>query len=186
MILDPDQHSYLGTTPTGEHFAIAAATRMRHLHLVGQTGTGKSSALLLLISQHLAAGAGVALLDPHGDLAEHVLSFVPKSRAHGPGFSQRCRWVRTECQHLFGTRELIPKTPEFIAVRLNQQMQTTAVSELERLVPRTRSVDCKRCERHGWVPFLAKNSGTQIYTRKRGRSNVALSSGMSSFPALTL
>jgi hypothetical protein len=79
---DLDQHSYLGTTPTGEHFAISAAARMRHLHFVGQTGTGKSNALLHLIAQHLAAGAGAALLDPHGDLAEQALAFIPKARAH--------------------------------------------------------------------------------------------------------
>ena len=79
---DLDQHSYLGTTPTGGHFAISAAARMRHLHFVGQTGTGKSNALLHLLAQHLAVGAGAALLDPHGDLAERALAFIPKARAH--------------------------------------------------------------------------------------------------------
>ncbi len=79
---DLEQHGYLGTTPTGEHFVISATARLRHLHLVGQTGTGKSNALLHLIAQHLAAGAGVALLDPHGDLAEQALAFIPKTRAH--------------------------------------------------------------------------------------------------------
>jgi hypothetical protein len=77
-----EQPSTLGITPTGEHFAISAAARMRHLHFVGQTGAGKSNALLHLIAQHLLAGAGVALLDPHGDLAEQALAFVPKKRAH--------------------------------------------------------------------------------------------------------
>ena len=47
--------------------------RRRHLYLVGQTGTGKSTLLLNLIAQDLAAGQGLALLDPHGDLAEAVL-----------------------------------------------------------------------------------------------------------------
>jgi len=82
MSTDFDSCSYLGTTPTGAHFAIAQEARLRHLHLVGQTGTGKSTALLHLIAQHLAAGEGVALLDPHGDLAQATLSFVPKARAH--------------------------------------------------------------------------------------------------------
>jgi len=82
MNADHHTHGYLGTLSTGEHFAIPPQARLRHLHLVGQTGTGKSTALLHLIAQHLAAGEGLALLDPHGDLAVAALSFVPKHRAH--------------------------------------------------------------------------------------------------------
>src|SRR4051812_31580893 len=57
-------------------------TRRRHLYVVGQTGTGKSTLLLNLIAQDLAAGQGLALLDPHGDLAETVLLLVPKNRSN--------------------------------------------------------------------------------------------------------
>ena len=39
--------------------------------------TGKSTLLLNLIAQDLAAGQGLAVLDPHGDLAETVLLHVP-------------------------------------------------------------------------------------------------------------
>ena len=42
-------------------------TRRRHLYVVGQTSTGKSTLLLSLIAQDLAAG-GLAVLDLHGDL----------------------------------------------------------------------------------------------------------------------
>ena len=51
-------------------------TRRRHLYVVGQTST-KSTLLLNLIAQDLAAGQGLAVLDPHGDLAETVLLHVP-------------------------------------------------------------------------------------------------------------
>ena len=44
--------------------------RRRHLYVVGQTSTGKSTLLLNLIAQDLAAGQGLAVLDPHRDLAE--------------------------------------------------------------------------------------------------------------------
>src|ERR1700726_1152573 len=54
--------------------------RRRHLYVVGQTGTGKSTLLLSLIRQDLMAGEGLALLDPHGDLAEDVLAHIPKAR----------------------------------------------------------------------------------------------------------
>ena len=61
---------------------LAAAERQRHLYILGQTGTGKSTLLLNLIAQDLAAGAGLALLDPHGDLAEAVLLHLPRARSN--------------------------------------------------------------------------------------------------------
>lgn len=55
--------------------------RRRHLYIVGQTGTGKTTLLQHLIRQDIAAGNGVGVIDPHGDLAEAILSFVPPERA---------------------------------------------------------------------------------------------------------
>ncbi len=54
--------------------------RFRHLYVVGQTGTGKSTLLLNLALQDIAAGAGVAILDPHGDLVETLLGNIPEER----------------------------------------------------------------------------------------------------------
>ncbi|MGH9806762.1 MAG: type IV secretory system conjugative DNA transfer family protein [Terriglobia bacterium] len=66
----------------GEPFAIDAETRRRHLHLIGQTGTGKTTLLKHLIAQDLRAGRGVAVIDPLGGLAQAVLKLVPASRTH--------------------------------------------------------------------------------------------------------
>lgn len=55
--------------------------RRRHFYVIGQTGTGKSVFLQEMIKQDIEAGRGVCLIDPHGDLAERVISFVPASRA---------------------------------------------------------------------------------------------------------
>jgi hypothetical protein len=54
--------------------------RLFHMHIVGKTGTGKSTLLKMLMQQDLSRGHGFALLDPHGDLAEEVLDGVPRSR----------------------------------------------------------------------------------------------------------
>ena len=54
--------------------------RRRHLYVVGQTGTGKSYLLRNLIKQDIESGAGVGVIDPHGDLVEAVLGLVPRSR----------------------------------------------------------------------------------------------------------
>ena len=55
--------------------------RGRHFYIIGQTGTGKSVLLQEMIRQDIEAGEGVALIDPHGDLAEKVLALIPPSRA---------------------------------------------------------------------------------------------------------
>jgi DNA helicase HerA-like ATPase len=67
--------------------------RRRHLYVAGQTSTGKSTLLLNLIAQDLAAGQGLAVLDPHGDLAETVLLHVPRNRSNVIMSRQRARHV---------------------------------------------------------------------------------------------
>ncbi len=54
--------------------------RRRHFYIIGQTGTGKSALLQEMIRQDIEAGAGVALIDPHGDIAEKVLELIPQTR----------------------------------------------------------------------------------------------------------
>lgn len=54
--------------------------RRRHLYLIGQTGTGKTTTINNLVMQDIQNGKGVAVIDPHGELAEAALSFVPPSR----------------------------------------------------------------------------------------------------------
>lgn len=50
------------------------------MYIVGKTGTGKSTLLETMIRQDMEAGQGIALLDPHGDLVERVLSQVPQGK----------------------------------------------------------------------------------------------------------
>jgi hypothetical protein len=54
--------------------------RVRHTHVIGSSGTGKSSLLFNLIQQDIENGEGVAVLDPHGDLITQILSIVPDDR----------------------------------------------------------------------------------------------------------
>lgn len=66
----------------GERMPVAwpAESRMRHAHIVGASGSGKSTLLVRLITEDIEAGAGVAVLDPHGDLVDAVLARVPERR----------------------------------------------------------------------------------------------------------
>jgi hypothetical protein len=60
---------------------LALPDRQRHMYVVGQTGTGKSTFLEDLAYQDMLNGDGFAFVDPHGDTAERLLSMVPKERA---------------------------------------------------------------------------------------------------------
>lgn len=57
-------------------FGIHQSDRLFHAYIVGQTGTGKSTLLLQLLKRDLEAGRGFCLIDPHGDLAESVRSYI--------------------------------------------------------------------------------------------------------------
>lgn len=59
---------------------LGLADRQRHMYVVGQTGTGKSTFLENLALQDMKRGDGFAFVDPHGDTAEKLLSMVPKER----------------------------------------------------------------------------------------------------------
>ncbi|MFA6523415.1 MAG: type IV secretory system conjugative DNA transfer family protein [Candidatus Peribacteraceae bacterium] len=55
--------------------------RTRHQYIIGKSGCGKSALLNFQARQDVAAGAGLCVVDPHGDLIEDVLAHVPKERA---------------------------------------------------------------------------------------------------------
>jgi len=55
--------------------------RRRHMYVIGKSGGGKSVLQASLIKQDIESGAGVCVIDPHGDLAEECLEYVPRERA---------------------------------------------------------------------------------------------------------
>lgn len=73
---------YTDIDVTSSPLVLDAEARARHLYAIGATGSGKSTMLLSLVAQDLAAGAGFCLVDPHGDLAADVLALVPRRRTH--------------------------------------------------------------------------------------------------------
>ncbi len=61
-------------------FGIKRNDRRFHFLTIGRTGTGKSTLLANLIKGDLEHGEGVAVIDPHGDLAEIAKRAVPAWR----------------------------------------------------------------------------------------------------------
>ena len=59
---------------------LSKEERVRHMYVIGATGTGKSTMLLSMIAQDLKNGKGVCVVDPHGDLAETAINCIPDER----------------------------------------------------------------------------------------------------------
>ncbi len=59
---------------------LSTGQRLKHMHLIGATGTGKSTLLQSCIVQDIMLGNGVTVLDPHGDLIESILPYMPEHR----------------------------------------------------------------------------------------------------------
>lgn len=82
-VMPPNELSVFGTTNyhnQNMRFGIKRVDRRRHLYIVGKSGTGKSKMLELLINADIQAGKGVGVLDPHGDLVDNVLKYIPEHR----------------------------------------------------------------------------------------------------------
>jgi hypothetical protein len=85
--VDPKETSFIGRTnyATGLEekkfiFGIKRVDRRRHVYIIGKSGVGKSKMLELFIRQDVAHGHGLCLIDPHGDVIEAILDFVPEER----------------------------------------------------------------------------------------------------------
>lgn len=63
-------------------FGIKRADRRLHYYLLGKTGTGKSTVFKNMIISDILAGEGVAVVDPHGELVEDILNFIPSNRVN--------------------------------------------------------------------------------------------------------
>ncbi len=61
-------------------FGIRRADRRRHLYTVGKSGSGKSKMLELLINADIQNGEGIAVIDPHGDLIDNIMRYIPAHR----------------------------------------------------------------------------------------------------------
>lgn len=82
-MVDPKDVSFFAETNfrnDKRKFGIKRIDRRRHLYLIGKTGSGKSRLLQLLLISDILADHGCCLLDPHGDLADELLKYIPKER----------------------------------------------------------------------------------------------------------
>lgn len=85
--VEPEECSFIGRTNYEAAleekkfiFGIKRIDRRRHVYIVGKSGVGKSKLLELFLRQDVAYGHGLCFIDPHGDVIEEILHFIPEDR----------------------------------------------------------------------------------------------------------
>ncbi|MCF7836436.1 type IV secretory system conjugative DNA transfer family protein [Candidatus Gracilibacteria bacterium] len=63
-------------------FGVRQEDRRRHIYIIGKTGMGKSTLLENMVISDIREGKGVAVVDPHGDLADSILDNIPSNRTN--------------------------------------------------------------------------------------------------------
>jgi len=61
-------------------FGIKEEDRRRHIYTIGKTGAGKSTLIANMAIDDIRKDRGIGVIDPHGDLAETILDYIPKRR----------------------------------------------------------------------------------------------------------
>jgi len=61
-------------------YGLWRADRRRHMYVIGKTGTGKSTLLANMGINDLKNNEGMCVIDPHGDLVETLLNYIPAHR----------------------------------------------------------------------------------------------------------
>lgn len=75
VVIGQNEHHGIST-----YVGLTEAERERHEYIIGGTGNGKSTILQYQIVQDMRSGKSLAVVDPHGDMAETLLTYVPPER----------------------------------------------------------------------------------------------------------
>lgn len=80
----PEEGIYLGDNVyrgVSRKIYMMREDRTRHQYIIGKSGTGKSNFISFMARQDIQNGDGVCVIDPHGDLIEDILHYIPRERA---------------------------------------------------------------------------------------------------------
>lgn len=89
-------------------FGIKQADRRKHLYMIGKTGTGKSTTIANMAINDMKNGSGVAVIDPHGDLSEILLNYIPAHRINDVAYLDP-----SDSAHPFHLNPLEVKNPTY-------------------------------------------------------------------------
>ena len=129
---------------------LSPEDRLRHLYIIGQTGTGKTHFMKNLIQQDIEVGDGVCFIDPHGSDIEDVLASIPEHRMddviyfdptnteqviglnmleYDPRFPEQKTFVINELFSIF--KKLYAGTPESMGPAFEQYFRNATALVLE-------------------------------------------------------
>src|SRR3989339_1409146 len=82
LYTNPDVNFFAATNFRNQFrkFGIKTDDRRRHMYIVGKTGMGKTTLMENMVLNDIYAGHGVGIVDPHGDMAEKIINFIPARR----------------------------------------------------------------------------------------------------------
>lgn len=87
-------------------FGIKLPDRRRHMYIIGKTGTGKSTLIANMAIDDMKKRHGLAVIDPHGDLSEILLNYIPSYR-----INETCYLDPSDREHPFAINILEVKDP---------------------------------------------------------------------------
>ncbi len=61
-------------------FGIKTPDRRKHVYVIGKTGAGKSTLIANMAIDDIRKDRGIGVIDPHGDLSEIIMDYIPKRR----------------------------------------------------------------------------------------------------------
>lgn len=126
--------------------------RSRHVYIIGQTGSGKSTIMFHMAKDDIQKGRGVAVIDPHGDLSEDLLTTVPESRVND------CIYFNPfDLSYPIGVN-LLELNPGLVDDELEQEKELvceSVISVFRRVFSKDENIDAHRIE------YVLRNS---IYT----------------------
>lgn len=89
-------------------FGVERTDRRKHLYIIGKTGTGKSTLIANMAINDMKNGEGVAVIDPHGDLTDILLTYVPSHRINDVAYLDPA-----DIEHPFHLNPLEVKNPAY-------------------------------------------------------------------------
>lgn len=126
--------------------------RSRHVYIIGQTGSGKTTIIFHMAKDDIEKGRGVAVIDPHGELAEDLLTTVPKKRIND------CVYFRPlDLKYPIGINllELSPNLKDDDLEQEKELVCESVISVFRRIFDKDENIDAHRIE------YILRNA---IYT----------------------